>query len=142
MHVEKIEISQELLDAHPELVAAGLKVGDVVEAETLLNGGVQAGTETKAETEEDSELDAFSKGLKARVEAGEKLTREDIVRPEGWTAAVDTQFLGKPTEEEQREMEAVARKVGQPVISITKNEDGTYNAVGIDQSTYTNVRAN
>jgi len=89
---------------------------------------------------DESELDDFSKGLKARFDAGERLTREDLVRPGNWTAAADTRFLPQPTEEEKDLNGRLALKIGQKVASATENADGSYNVVGLDQSTYTNVK--
>lgn len=169
----KTVVTQELLDANPALVNAGIKVGDVIEnlteeeaknligenAEPVQNEVVekpQALTEEeKAKIIEDAknepapttsteinvdELDEFSKGLKARFDAGERLTRADLVRPQGWTAAADTRFLPGLTEEEKSLHGRLALKIGQKVSSVTENIDGSYNVVGADQSTYTNVK--
>lgn len=173
MEEGKTVVTQELLDANPALVNAGIKVGDEIEnisseeAEKLIAGkepvqnevvsteGVVLTEEEKAKILEDaknepaqtsvgtideSELDEFSKGLKARFDAGERLTRADLVRPQGWTAAADTRFLPGLTEEEQTLHTKLGLKVGQPISSATENVDGSYNVVGADQSTYTNVR--
>lgn len=168
----KTVVTQELLDANPALVNAGIKVGDVIEnisseeAEKLTEGKVPVQNEVveqpkklteeeKAKILEDAqkepatastgtvnvdELDEFSKGLKARFDAGERLTRADLVRPQGWTAAADTRFLPGLTEEETILYTKIGKKIGQPVSSLTENKDGSYNVVGADQSTYTNVR--
>lgn len=173
MEAEKTVVTQELLDANPALVNAGIKVGDEIEnisseeAEKLIgeNGKEvqndvvekpQALTEeekakileeaakepapTSTETIEESELDDFSKALKVRFDAGERLTRADLVRPQGWTAAADTRFLPGLTEEEKSLHGRLALKIGQKVSSVTENTDGSYNVVGADQSTYTNVK--
>lgn len=175
MEAGKTTVTQELLDANPALVNAGIKVGDEIEnisseeAEKLIAGkdpvqnevvsteGVVLTEEEKAKILEDaakepapttqgveaideSELDDFSKALKVRVDAGEKLTRADLVRPQGWTAAADTRFLPGLTEEEKSLHGRLALKIGQKVSSVTENIDGSYNVVGADQSTYTNVK--
>ena len=173
MEAGKTTVTQELLDANPALVNAGIKVGDEIEnisseeAEKLIAGkepvqnevvsteGVVLTEEEKAKILEDaknepaqtsvgtideSELDEFSKGLKARFDAGERLTRADLIRPQGWTAAADTRFLPGLTEEESVLYGKIGKKIGQTVSSVTENADGSYNVVGGDQSTYTNVR--
>lgn len=86
------------------------------------------------------ELDEFSKALKVRFDAGERLTREDLVRPGNWVAAVDTNFLPGLTEEEKNLHTRLGLKIGQKVSSVTENADGSYNVVGADQSTYTNIK--
>ena len=99
-----------------------------------------APTTQGVEAIDESELDDFSKALKVRFDAGERLTRADLVRPQGWTAAADTRFLPGLTEEEKILQGRLALKIGQKVSSVTENIDGSYNVVGADQSTYTNVR--
>lgn len=173
MEAGKTTVTQELLDANPALVNAGIKIGDKIEnisskkAENLIEQNAEPvqnevvekpqvlTEEEKAKIIEDaqkepaqtglgtideSELDEFSKGLKARFDAGERLTRADLVRPQGWTAAADTRFLPGLTEEEQTLHTKLGLKIGQKVSSVTENTDGSYNVVGADQSTYTNVK--
>lgn len=89
------------------------------------------------ETDENGE-DAFTRNLRRRFEAGETITKADLVRPQGFTRGSDTRFLTNPAEDEET-LKALGGKVGQQVVSFTKNEDGTYNCVGLDQSTYSKI---
>lgn len=131
------------------LLNTGVKVGtdEVVEktqaekdAEALQNAGVgkpAVNPNNIGETDENGD-DAFTRELRRRFEAGETITKEDIVRPQGFARASDTRFITNTAEDEEL-FNQLSGKVGQRIVSYTKNDDGTYNCVGLDQSTYSKI---
>jgi hypothetical protein len=132
------------IGAEPQVTETTTKTQAELDAEALANAG--AGQEARNPNSigdiDEEGRDAFSRSLKARKEAGERLTREDLVRPQGFVRGSDTQYLPEPTEEEKNLYFNIGKKVGQTVVAVEANTDGSYNAVGIDQSTYKNIRLN